>query len=150
MKKLCFILTITVLVFSCTKDYEIQNVVNPDFIGKWKLVETYNDPGDGSGVYESIDSDKTIEFFNDGTFTITGPLCNLSTSVGEKIIGKVRNSIHSNNFRLISNEECSFDNSSIDNSSYQYIASIVNSDLRIYYTACIEGCAHKYQKINAE
>lgn len=119
-------------------------------MGKWILTATYNDPGDGSGVYKSVDSEKTIEFFNNGTFSLNGPLCELPITVGENSTGKVRNSSYSNNFRLISNEECTMDNSSFDDSPYEYIALIKNSDLIIYYTACIEGCAQKYQKLKAE
>ncbi|MHA6281496.1 hypothetical protein ACXYMT_15075 [Salinimicrobium sp. CAU 1759] len=144
-KKLFFYLTVTMIIFSCSKSDDNQNVINPDFLGKWKLTETLQDPGDGSGVYERIDSEKTIEFFNNGTFSINGPLCGLSTSVGENIMGQVRNSNYSNNNILLSNEKCS-----TDNSSTEYIVVIENSDLIIYYTACVEGCAQKYQKVTAE
>ena len=144
-KKLFLMLTVTTIIFSCSKDDENLNVINSDFIGKWKLTETLQDPGDGSGVYESIDSEKTIEFFNNGTFSMNGPLCGLSTSVGENIMGQVRISKYSNNNILFSNEKCS-----TDNSSTEYIVVIEGSDLIIYYTACVEGCAQKYQKVIAE
>lgn len=144
-KKLFFYLTVTMIIFSCSKSDDNQNVINSDFIGKWKLTETLQDPGDGSGVYERIDSEKTIEFFNNGTFSINGPLCGLSTSVGENIMGQVRISNYSNNNILFSNEKCS-----TDNSSTEYIVVIEDSDLIIYYTACVEGCAQKYQKVTAE
>lgn len=139
------ILIVTGIIFSCSKDNDDQNFTTPNLIGKWKLIETFEDPGDGSGIYKSIDSEKTIEFFNNGTFTINGPLCGLSTSVGENITGKVGNSSYSENKILISNEECDPNNPTVE-----YGIVFKNSDLIIYYSACIEGCSHKYKKINAE
>ncbi|MBJ6367169.1 hypothetical protein [Snuella sedimenti] len=145
MKNLLIILMIMGVIFSCSNDDANKNVVNPELIGKWKLIETFEDPGDGSGVYESIESEKTIEFSNDGTFTINGPLCQLSTLVGGTFTGNVRNSNYSDNNILVPEEECD-----PDNPSAEYRVLIENSNLIIYYTACIEGCGNKYQKLNAE
>ena len=145
MKNLFLILATIGIIYSCSNDDENQNVVDPQLIGKWKLIETFEDPGDGSGTYQSIESEKTIEFFNNGTFAISGSLCQLSTSAGEITMGNVRNSNYSDNNILVSNEQCD-----PDNQSAEYRLSIDNSDLIISYTACFEGCAQKYQKLIAE
>lgn len=145
MKNLLLKLTIIGILFSCTNDDSNQNVINSQLFGKWKLVETLKDPGDGSGTFESIDSEKTIEFFSNGTFIINGPLCGLSTSVGENTKGNVRHSNNSERYKLVANEECEMDNSFVE-----YIILIEDSHLSIHYTACIEGCAQKYQKQNDE
>ena len=134
------------IILSCSNDNDKHISVNPELIGKWKLIETFEDPGDGSGVYESIDSEKTIEFFNNGTFTISGPLCGLSTTIGQNTTGNINYSseILINDNSLNSNEECEH------NTSSKYGFHIENSDLIIYWTACVEGCALKYQKLTVE
>ncbi len=145
MKNLLLSSIIIGILLSCSNDDESKNVVNPQLIGKWKLIETFLDPGDGSGTYQSIESEKTIEFFNNGTFAISGSLCKLSTSVGEITMGIVSESKYSDRNILISNEECD-----PDNSTAEYRLSIDNSDLIVSYTACIEGCGLKYQKLITE
>jgi len=50
---------------------------NTELIGNWRLVEVLSDPGDGSGVFVSVDSEKTMTFQNDGTLTSNGSLCDL-------------------------------------------------------------------------
>jgi len=36
-----------------------------DLISKWKLIEMYSDPGDGSGDFETVSSNKTVSFYSD-------------------------------------------------------------------------------------
>lgn len=156
MKNLFIILILSAMVLSCSSDNDEQPEMEiaaelaetiPELTGKWKLIETKNDPGDGSGVYKSIVSEKTIEFSAEGTFTINGPLCELSTLTGEIFSGKVTSS--SQNFPhniLISNEPCDLDN--LLGNEYGFM--IENSNLIIYWSACIEGCSQKYHKIIVE
>lgn len=103
------------------------------------------DPGYVNGVYESIISTKTIEFFHNGSFTLNRPLCGLSTTTGQNITGTINYSpkILLKDNSLESNEECELNNNS------EYGFRIENSDLIIFWSACIEGCALKYQKINS-
>lgn len=145
MKKLLVFLFLVGFLFSCSKDNEIPNVVNPELFGKWKLIATFQDPGDGSGVFESIESEKTIEFFDNGTFSMNGPLCSLSTVVGENITGNVNSSDNSPDNILNANQDCEW-----DNDVNEYRVRIEGSDLVIYWTACVEGCAQKYQKLSPE
>lgn len=35
------------------------------------------DPGDGSGTFQAVESEKTITFFNDGMVTSSGDLCSM-------------------------------------------------------------------------
>lgn len=75
MKKLLTLL-FAVSILSCSNDDD--NYENPDLIGKWKLTEVLADPGDGSGTFQKVTSDKIIEFHSDGTITSNGSLCVMS------------------------------------------------------------------------
>ncbi|WP_408034315.1 hypothetical protein [Tenacibaculum aestuarii] len=59
-------------MFSCSNE---QNNIEADSVGKWKLIEVLADPGDGSGTFEPVESNKTIEFKSDGTLITNGSLC---------------------------------------------------------------------------
>ncbi|WP_428743437.1 hypothetical protein [Tenacibaculum sp.] len=72
MKKQIFLLLSIGLMFSCSND---QNSFETELIGKWKLIEVLADPGDGSGAFEPVESDKTIEFKNNGILTTNSSLC---------------------------------------------------------------------------
>lgn len=79
MKKNIIIL-LTILTFSsCNKEdpFTRNEVTGNEFIGKWRLIEQLADPGDGSGVFTSVASEKILEFFDNGIVTSTnGSLCN--------------------------------------------------------------------------
>lgn len=53
------------MILSCTSDDNIE------LIGRWKLIETLLDPGDGSGTFQKVMSDQTIDFFLDNTVLIS-------------------------------------------------------------------------------
>jgi hypothetical protein len=75
MNKLLMILLSIGVLLSCSKGYDNKN---SDLIGKWKLVEVLADPGDGSGTFHGVISEKFIEFKSDGTVTSNGSICNMS------------------------------------------------------------------------
>lgn len=64
------------LLISCGKSDDV-NIDSP-VIGKWQLKELYIDPVDGSGEFAEVESDKTIEFFSNGTVTSNGSICKVS------------------------------------------------------------------------
>ncbi len=142
MKNLILILTLTGILCSCNNSDDQQNVINPNLFGKWKLIETLNDPGDGSGVFESIDSEKTIEFFDDGTFSLSGPLCGLSPSAGKITKGNVGSSMYTSDNTLSANESCD-----LIEEGTEYVVTIEGAHLILSWSACIEGCYQKYEKL---
>lgn len=84
MNKLAnFILGLTILLsvaFSCEED-----VVAPENIEKWRLIEQLSDPGDGSGIFQAVDSDRTIEFVIDEALVRSnGSFCGMGTSANEE------------------------------------------------------------------
>ena len=69
------ILISTGVLISCSKSDDNKNA---DLIGKWKLIEVLADPGDGSGIFHSVLSEKIIEFQSNGTVTSNGSICDMA------------------------------------------------------------------------
>ncbi len=72
MKKQILLLLVVSFMFSCSND---EGNLETELIGKWKLIEVLADPGDGSGTFQPVRSNKTIEFKSDGTLTTNNSLC---------------------------------------------------------------------------
>lgn len=143
MKTLLYIL-ISVTILSCASDDE-KPLDDNTLTGKWQLIEQLSDPGDGSGTFQPITSDRTIEFFSDGTIIINGILCFMSSEVGDKESGM---------FFLTTdtNTDNQFDGEIIPNTCSSRSAKVffnlpVNGNLILWYQ-CIEGCGQKFEKIN--
>lgn len=76
MKKSIFIILLIGIFYSCNK-----NVVDADkdyIVSRWKLTAVLSDPGDGSGVFQSVNSNKDLVFWSNGIVTSTGNLCDMS------------------------------------------------------------------------
>lgn len=76
MKRFLFLLVISGLLFSCDKKEE--RLISSDIIGTWKLIEVLADPGDGSGEFYGVNSNKLITFHADNTLSSNGTICNMS------------------------------------------------------------------------
>ena len=68
-------LAVILLLFGCSSD----DVDSSNIVGKWKLVQVLADPGDGSGTFVNIESNKTITFLSDNTFSSNEYLCSFSS-----------------------------------------------------------------------
>tara|TARA_R110002072_G_scaffold31648_2_gene97389 strand:- start:125 stop:517 length:393 start_codon:yes stop_codon:yes gene_type:complete len=69
-----FLFSSIVLLFSsCKKEEE------PELVNTWKLIEMLADPGDGSGTFQPVASDKLVQFYANGTVTSNGFLCQMGT-----------------------------------------------------------------------
>lgn len=79
---------IALLLFACADCDNTSLTDIPELAGSWLLVEQYADPGDGSGDFEDVDSDKTLQFLADGIFRSNGSLCNMDQTTGPKTSGK--------------------------------------------------------------
>lgn len=127
-------LSLLVLIISCAKTEKAVEVISepsPSTVyGKWKLIETYSDPGDGSGTFEAANSNKTFEFLNDGTLLSNGEICSLSTDVGT-----ATNSTFSIITKMIS---CP--------NNYTMSYELLKGQLLVYFP-CIEGCTFKFERI---
>src|SRR6267154_988717 len=76
MIRKAFLLFILGICAGC--EYKDLPTTSAGLVGKWRLTQRLADPGDGSGVFTGVTSNKTISFFSDSTFQSTGSMCQLS------------------------------------------------------------------------
>ena len=125
------LLIITLFIFiSCDND---ENS-NPELISSWKLIENLVDPGGGSGTFQTVESAKVINFYNDGTITSNGSLCDMSINSDNSTSG------------TYSSSELTFSSSDCTNTELEYSYEINGSFLIINYP-CFEPCRSKYSLI---
>lgn len=135
MKHILLIWIALVCLSSCKDDNDMQlKNTTDEVLGQWKLIEFYADPGDGSGDFQQIESEKRILFMTDGTVSSNANLCILFSEVGETSTG------------TFSEEDMSISISGCDISTSSVNYEMVGSQLIVSYF-CIEGCLEKYEKI---
>lgn len=132
MKKLLVLFSCLLILNACGKEKEIPSNV---LVGNWKLTSLYVDPGDGSGVYVDVNSNKQITFFNDGSFTSKGDICDIYPSDEGISSGSYSVSDTTIVVAICKGKEANID-----------IKLILEKDLITIYYPCIEGCANKYTR----
>jgi len=136
-------LVFVMLLIGCSDDDEVVYDHESDLSGTWILIEQYADPGDGSGDYQKVESDKTIRFFENGTYTSNGSLCFMGVESNKKESGVYEindadlSKFSSENFLVP--EECTFEETKV------FIH--LEGDKLILSYLCIEGCGQKYRKL---
>jgi hypothetical protein len=68
-KKLLFFIAAVSILTSC------YNCIEDEATDKYYLIEVLLDLGDGSGIFEPVESEKFIELHQDGTVTSNGEIC---------------------------------------------------------------------------
>ncbi|MET2985533.1 hypothetical protein [Aureibaculum conchae] len=134
MKRLIIICLIITGLTSCT-DEDVY-LKNTELIGKWKLIEHYLDPGDGSGTFMPVNSKKTIEFSKKGIVKSNGTLCTISSETGRVSLGIFNDKDGTITPKIGCNS-----------SGYKINYKLVDGKLQLWYL-CIEGCAQKFEKIS--
>jgi len=124
-------LAFILLLLSCSSD----DVDSSNIVGKWKLTQVLADPGDGSGTFVDVESNKTIIFLSDETFSSNGNLC-----VFGSITPVTTEGVFSTEDEIIYPSTCE----SFARIGLNY--TIEDGALTIFYQ-CIEACAEKYKKI---
>lgn len=114
---------------SCSKN-EIE-VPKNNLIGTWKLAEVLADPGDGSGIFNPVNSNKNLIFQTDGTLTSNGEICNMS----------IQSNTNSTGTFSVTNSTINAIN--CPNSNIKYV---MNGNTLILTYFCIEPCKSKYIK----
>lgn len=120
--------TLLVLLFSCHKNEE--ELAPASLAGTWKLTEVLADPGDGSGTFQPVSSNKKIVFINNNKVTSNGAICDMSIE---------------SNFATTTTYSESTRTIDCQNRPVQYE---LNGNTLILSYFCIEGCQAKYTKEN--
>lgn len=90
------------------------------------------DPGDGSGKFHKVESDKSLKIKSSGKIESNGDLSKLSTETGDRTYGKllkVTNGIILNSHQT----------------ELKIYYELKGDSLLVYYP-CKEGCAEKYKR----
>ncbi len=127
MKKSILLLAILGVLFSCHKSEE--ELAPASLAGTWKLTEVLADPGDGSGTFQPVSSNKKIVFVSDNKVTSNGSICDMS--------------IESNSNTTTTYSEATH---TIDCQN-RPIPYELNGNTLILSYFCIEGCQAKYTKV---
>ena len=109
--------------------FACNETVNPSIInGKWKLIESLTDPGDGSGVYVPYEGNQIATIYSDSSVLFTEPFC--FSQQGEQALEAqlYKDSIHWPACGLTY--------------QYKYV-----DELLFLYPPCIEPCGLKFEKI---
>ena len=118
------------LVINCSEDPEVGDKT---LVGRWELIEVLNDPGDGSGTFQPVESDKYIEFLLNGEIRSNGNLCSSGGNIDNPSSG---NYILPDS--ILSIEDCP---RPFGPTRFR----IENGSLILSYS-CIEPCEEKYNK----
>ena len=123
----------------CSNNDENKTEEN-SIVGTWKLIEIYNNPGFGSGSWNTVDNGYTYTFSTNGEFT--------STRFTECSSGIY--SIESNELSL--DFDCDGFTAGIENPEGTFIEQFAFESSNVVFTPtylnCIEGCGWKFEKIN--
>jgi len=134
MKKGILLFVLISTLISCNNDDDSNNSTQAELVGTWKLTENLSDPGDGSGVFEIVISDKKMVFNSDGTVTSNGFLCDMSIESNTSSSG------------TYSITESTINSSSCNTTEFAIRFELSSTFLIISYP-CIEACQAKYLKV---
>ncbi len=121
------ILVILSLFTSCKKNKR------DTLTGTWELKEVLMDPGNGSGVFTAVSSDKNLVFNTNGNVNSNGIICDMSIESNTSTSGT-----YSENDSTIISATC-------QNLIIKYELS---GDTLILIYPCIEACKAKYNRVN--
>ena len=120
------ILVILSLFTSCKKNKR------DSLTGTWELKEVLMDPGNGSGVFTAVSSDKNLVFHSNGNVNSNGIICDMSIE---------SNTSTSGTYSAIDSTIIS---STCQNLIIKYE---VSGDTLILIYPCFEACKAKYIKV---
>ena len=120
------ILVILSLFTSCKKNKR------DSLTGTWELKEVLMDPGNGSGVFTAVSSDKNLVFHTNGNVNSNGIICDMSIESNTSTSGT-----YSENDSTIISATC-------QNLIIKYE---VSGDTLILIYPCFEACKAKYTRV---
>lgn len=135
MKKLLYLLSLSLVLLSCRETSE--PIDTSDLVGQWQLAEQYFDPGDGSGTFSPIASDKRIEFFDNGIYSSNGQLCTMSPDSDQPSSGII----------IPADGKLKSDNCGVNSDRDVLVSYKIEDDFLELSYSCYEGCRQRYKKI---
>jgi len=141
MKKILLTALATSLLFgSCSSDDSLNTA---NIVGLWRLTAILSDPGDGSGTFRGVDTNATIQFFEDGTFTASEIVCtfSLDSDSAERTSGTY--DLETMEVSIIRCGEVDVDGNTPNTS----IGVVLEEGNLILNFPCIEACALRFRKI---
>lgn len=130
-----FFLSVIVLSFFTFSACEDKDIATPATPSTWELIETLADPGDGSGTFQPVKSERRLNLLADGTYTAEGDICSFSTEGDTQSTG-----VYDISRGTIFPNECG----TIGGTPLQL--SISGDVLTIGYL-CFEPCEHRYRRV---
>ncbi|SFU66384.1 hypothetical protein SAMN05216480_11228 [Pustulibacterium marinum] len=140
-----------ILLFSC-KDKEDEVMLCCDvpiegLEGSWKLIQIFSDPGDGSGSWNNVESDKTLSFSDaNDMVSSNGSVCNVTMDTDESssanFVFSPEDETNTYGTITLSNTNCT----SAEELNITY--NFENSETLTLYYPCIEACGARYVKID--
>ena len=127
------ILFLIFVCFSCKSDDDKSPETN--IFGQWLLIEVLADPGDGSGEFTPVESDKTISISPDGSYSSNGDVCAFSSLANNPTSG----SYEEDDAGYFVNCDTPFPSP---------VRLNIDENVLIVSFLCIEPCLHKYRRIN--
>ncbi|WP_037319817.1 hypothetical protein [Salegentibacter sp. Hel_I_6] len=131
--KILLFLALCATISSCsTAPNSPADLDTKEITGKWQLIETLADPGDGSGTWQTVENGRTLEFSPNGLVKTSGSFCNEE---------EINETSYDNAEKMISTD-CG---EKIIELRYE----LKEGDLFIYphNPRCVEACGSKYRKI---
>lgn len=104
----------------------------------WELIEIYSDPGNGSGSFNEVESERTITIFQNGDFISKGSLYILDVTNTQIHTGEIEYT-SSDNKLVVS--DCSWHD-------VTKLPFSIDGDEMIVDFSCYEGCKHKYKRVD--
>lgn len=122
---------------SCSKEECPSSSSSTGIVGEWKLIEELMDPGDGSGTFQPVSSNKIITFLGDGTFEANGGMCYMENQANTSSTGT-----YDVTTEMFAPGDCI----NLPPMPIEYQYSVSGNTLILTYP-CIEGCKQKYSRL---
>ena len=126
--KISFAILVILSLFTSCKKKERDSLT-----GTWELKEVLMDPGNGSGVFTAVSSDKNLVFHTNGNVNSNGIICDMSIESNTSTSGTYS----------------AIDSSIISATCQNLIINYeLNGDTLILIYPCFEACKAKYNRVN--
>ncbi len=129
MRTLSLIFACAFALAACTE--EVCECYDSPLTGTWHLYAMLSDPGDGSGTFTFVDSERILEFMDDSTLYSNGDICYFSADASTNTYGTYS----------LADSTLTF-----ENCSYSLSFSLANDSVLYVYYPCDEPCIARYRK----